>query len=136
MNNLRTVLACLSCAMFCERFVDDDLSTAVFQSWSTAVFLLFHPYLLVQLVKGKRKNEKNNWIWAVFALCLTLIQLPLTVQADDQTPAEQFRVGMEAGYAPFNWTQTTDANGAVPISGEEGSAFAAWLRCPDRQTNR
>lgn len=110
--------------MFCERFVDDDLSTAVFQSWSTAVFLLFHPYLLVQLVKGKRKNEKNNWIWAVFALCLTLIQLPLTVQADDQTPAEQFRVGMEAGYAPFNWTQTTDANGAVPISGEEGSAFA------------
>ncbi len=68
--------------------------------------------------------KKNNWIWAVFALCLTLIQLPLTVQADDQTPAEQFRVGMEAGYAPFNWTQTTDANGAVPISGEEGSAFA------------
>ncbi|ATF72370.1 hypothetical protein FG877_03500 [Enterococcus casseliflavus] len=59
MNNLRTVLACLSCAMFCERFVDDDLSTAVFQSWSTAVFLLFHPYLLVQLVKGKRKNEKK-----------------------------------------------------------------------------
>jgi len=54
--------------------------------------------------------KKNNWIWAVFALCLTLIQLPLTVQADDQTPAEQFRVGMEAGYAPFNWTQTTDAN--------------------------
>jgi len=38
--------------------------------------------------------KKNNWIWAVFALCLTLIQLPLTVQADDQTPAEQFRVGM------------------------------------------
>ncbi|MBM9833509.1 amino acid ABC transporter permease, partial [Enterococcus faecalis] len=68
--------------------------------------------------------KKNNWIWAVFALCLALIQLPLTVQADDQTPAEQFRVGMEAGYAPFNWTQTTDANGAVPISGEEGSAFA------------
>ena len=59
-KSLRTVLAVmLSCAMFCERFVDDDLSTAVFQSWSTAVFLLFHPYLLVQLVKGKRKNEKK-----------------------------------------------------------------------------
>lgn len=26
-----------------------------------------------------------------------------------------FRVGMECAYAPFNWTQTTDANGAVPI---------------------
>ncbi|EGJ26896.1 ABC transporter substrate-binding protein/permease [Streptococcus porcinus] len=27
------------------------------------------------------------------------------------------RVGMEAAYAPFNWTQDTDANGAVPIEG-------------------
>lgn len=27
------------------------------------------------------------------------------------------KVGMEAGYAPFNWTQQTDANGAVKISG-------------------
>lgn len=29
----------------------------------------------------------------------------------------EFRVGMEAGYAPFNWTQIDDSNGAVPISG-------------------
>ncbi|MEB2279382.1 transporter substrate-binding domain-containing protein [Lysinibacillus xylanilyticus] len=28
----------------------------------------------------------------------------------------QFRVGMEAGYAPFNWTQQDDANGAVKIA--------------------
>ncbi|WP_265456314.1 ABC transporter permease subunit [Enterococcus sp. HY326] len=34
----------------------------------------------------------------------------------------EFRVGMEAGYAPFNWTQQTDANGAVPISGDSSYA--------------
>lgn len=28
-----------------------------------------------------------------------------------------FKVGMEAGYAPFNWTQSDDSNGAVKISG-------------------
>lgn len=28
-----------------------------------------------------------------------------------------FKVGLECGYAPFNWTQTTDENGAVPIEG-------------------
>lgn len=28
-----------------------------------------------------------------------------------------FRVGMEAGYAPFNWTQMDNSNGAVPIDG-------------------
>jgi putative lysine transport system substrate-binding protein len=32
---------------------------------------------------------------------------------DDNT----FKVGMECGYAPFNWTQTDDSNGAVPIEG-------------------
>lgn len=30
-----------------------------------------------------------------------------------------FRIAMECAYAPFNWTQTTDANGAVPISGKD-----------------
>ena len=28
-----------------------------------------------------------------------------------------FRVAMEAGYAPFNWTQLDDSNGAVKIEG-------------------
>lgn len=32
------------------------------------------------------------------------------------TENEQFVVGMEAAYAPYNWTQTGDANGAVQIS--------------------
>ncbi len=29
-------------------------------------------------------------------------------------------VGMECAYAPYNWTQTTDANGAVPIVNNPG----------------
>ncbi|MEG0293474.1 ABC transporter substrate-binding protein/permease [Enterococcus sp.] len=45
------------------------------------------------------------------------------VMADDKTPDGQFRVGMETAYAPFNWTQTSDKNGAVPKSGDKG-AFA------------
>lgn len=43
---------------------------------------------------------------------LALIATGLRVQAD-----EYLRVGMEAAYAPFNWTQEDDANGAVPIEG-------------------
>lgn len=31
--------------------------------------------------------------------------------------ANTFKIGMEAGYAPYNWTQLTDANGGVKISG-------------------
>ena len=29
-------------------------------------------------------------------------------------------IAMECAYAPFNWTQTTQANGAVPIEGQNG----------------
>ena len=33
------------------------------------------------------------------------------------------RVAMECGYAPYNWTQTTDANGAVPIADSNDYAY-------------
>ena len=33
------------------------------------------------------------------------------------------KVAMECGYAPYNWTQTTDANGAVKISGSTQYAY-------------
>ncbi|MGT2906945.1 ABC transporter permease subunit [Streptococcus dentiloxodontae] len=48
---------------------------------------------------------------ACFAAVLLLFG-GLTAQADDY-----LRVGMEAAYAPFNWTQDNNANGAVQIEG-------------------
>ena len=33
----------------------------------------------------------------------------------DQETGKVLRVGMECGYAPYNWTQNDDSNGAVPI---------------------
>lgn len=41
--------------------------------------------------------------------------------ADDGVPT--LRVAMECGYAPYNWTQTTDANGAVRIAGSSDYAY-------------
>jgi len=41
--------------------------------------------------------------------------------ASSEAPAgsssDTFKVGLEAGYAPFNWTQMDDSNGAVKIDG-------------------
>lgn len=36
------------------------------------------------------------------------------------TSAGTLKIAMECAYEPFNWTQTNDANGAVPISNVEG----------------
>ncbi|SHN75640.1 transporter substrate-binding domain-containing protein [Desulfitobacterium chlororespirans] len=48
-------------------------------------------------------------------------------QGNAQTPAAgneggTFKVGLEAGYAPFNWTQMSDSNGGVKIDG--GAEYA------------
>lgn len=37
--------------------------------------------------------------------------------------AKTLKVAMECGYAPYNWTQPTDANGAVQISGSPDFAY-------------
>lgn len=41
---------------------------------------------------------------------------------DAQSDSGQLRIGMECGYAPFNWTQQDDSNGAVAIEGGGGYA--------------
>lgn len=43
--------------------------------------------------------------------------------AGDTATTEALKVAMECGYAPYNWTQPTDANGAVQISGSPDFAY-------------
>ena len=49
--------------------------------------------------------------------------LVLTIPETDGSNGT-LKVAMECAYAPYNWTQTTDANGAVPIA-NAGSALYA-----------
>lgn len=51
-------------------------------------------------------------IVACFAALLLVFGGVSSAQAD-----EYLRVGMEAAYAPFNWTQDDNSNGAIPIEG-------------------
>lgn len=40
--------------------------------------------------------------------------------ASTDTANGTLKIAMECAYAPFNWTQMSDANGAVPIQGQDG----------------
>ena len=60
-------------------------------------------------------NKKLSAIIVVLSLVLVLSAAAFA--ADDNT----FKVGLECNYAPFNWTQTDDANGAVAI--KDGGGF-------------
>ena len=46
----------------------------------------------------------------------------ISCAAEGNADIAELKVGMECAYAPFNWTQTDDSNGAAPIS---GGAYAA-----------
>ncbi len=48
---------------------------------------------------------------------LAAIVMLFTVTACGKASSKKLRVGMECAYAPFNWTQSDDSNGAVPIEG-------------------
>ena len=59
---------------------------------------------------------------AVSAGCAAAMILGTGVFASaDET--KTLRVAMECGYAPYNWTQPTDENGAVPISDSNEYAY-------------
>jgi putative lysine transport system substrate-binding protein len=60
----------------------------------------------------------------VLAACQTTAPTAAPVAATQPAPAAQpFVVGMEVNYAPFNWKQTDDTNGAVSVDG--GTGYAA-----------
>ncbi len=59
----------------------------------------------------------NKYFSVVFTALFLLLGLTIAPQAKASQTDNVLRVGMEAAYAPFNWTQDTDANGAVLIEG-------------------
>lgn len=65
--------------------------------------------------------RKKSIVFLLVALFASLFTAATPTFADEEDNGV-FRVGMETAYAPFNWTQTTDANGAVPISGSKAYA--------------
>lgn len=57
-------------------------------------------------------------------LLVTLIALSLFAGGNkEEAQSNKLRVAMECGYAPYNWTQTSDANGAVKIAGSKDYAY-------------
>ena len=59
-------------------------------------------------------------------IVILLVSLAILFANGNKESADKsntLRVAMEFGYAPYNWTQTTDANGAVRISGSNDYAY-------------
>lgn len=59
---------------------------------------------------------------AVSAVCAAAVVMSMGSMASAEE-TKTLRVAMECGYAPYNWTQPTDANGAVPIADSTEYAY-------------
>ena len=71
--------------------------------------------------KGKSKVKvKLRAITILFCSLASLFLLTSCSKISD--PHNEFRVGMECAYSPFNWVQPDDSHGAVKISG-------SWYAC-------
>ena len=46
--------------------------------------------------------KKRRTLFLLIALTLSMVVGTFSVNADDKTPENEFRVGMETAYAPFN----------------------------------
>lgn len=67
-------------------------------------------------------NKKSFSLSLLVLFLVSIFAAPLAGSAETTAKNGEFRVGMEASYAPFNWSQKTDANGAVPIQGNSSYA--------------
>lgn len=70
-------------------------------------------------------KSKFKWITALIAIILSLVvgleSTTSTTQAAKKD-SNVLKIGMEANYPPYNWTQTNSTNGAVPIDGANSYA--------------
>ena len=73
------------------------------------------------------RNILRNLILTIAIIVIGLMVFTGCQSQTEETSGEEqtkvLRVGMECAYAPYNWAQADDSNGAVPIAGSSEYAY-------------
>ena len=73
------------------------------------------------------RNILRNFILTAILLVVGLMVFTGCQNQTEETTSQEernvLRVGMECAYAPYNWAQADNSNGAVPISGSSEFAY-------------
>ena len=62
----------------------------------------------------------KNFTRKLIGVVMILMMMFVFIDTESFAEKDTFVIGMEANYAPFNWSQSTDANGAYPIENSKG----------------
>ena len=97
---------------------DSDTGIAVaFKTGSTYVATVNQ--IIAGISQETRSKLMQQMVTANAAPNVALDEALALVSTNTSTSAGTLKIAMECAYAPFNWSQTTDANGAVPIQGSD-----------------
>ena len=70
-------------------------------------------------------KSRFRWMAVIMSVLLSLF-IGFSLSSNQTQAAKKdsgtLKIGMEANYPPYNWTQPTKANGAVPIDGSNSYA--------------
>jgi putative lysine transport system substrate-binding protein len=69
------------------------------------------------------KMKKFAFLLVLFMIFSVMVAMMFFSGQDKKQAENVLRVGMECAYAPYNWTQPTEANGAVLIAGSKEYAY-------------
>lgn len=62
----------------------------------------------------------KNFTRKLISVLMILMVIFAFIDTESFAEKDTFVIGMEANYAPFNWSQSTDENGAYPIENSKG----------------
>lgn len=109
-KRLRTVLA------------KNQLRCAIKKESFDALFYFEGRIFLCPEERGRNMRKKMSALLMLLMVLMLVAPVTVATASEVTDDTKTFRVGMEAGYAPFNWTQNSDKNGAVAIDGDKSYA--------------
>lgn len=104
-------------------FTASDADTGIAVAFATGSSMVARVNPIIATISESTRDALMKQIVKMSADTDASLGEPLALVSDNtDTSNGTLRIAMECNYAPFNWTQTTDVNGAVKI---EGSNFYA-----------
>ena len=101
-------------------FTASDADTGIAVAFKTGSALVAQANTIINTISADTRLALMTQIVAMSEDTDTALSEAIALaSANTDTSAGTLRIAMECNYAPFNWSQTTDVNGAVKIQGSD-----------------
>ena len=101
-------------------FTATDAETGIAVAFKTGSDLVAKANTVIATISAETRSELMKQIVKMTENTEASVGTLALASTKTDTSNGTLKIAMECAYQPFNWTQTTDANGAVAIQGKDG----------------